>query len=117
LGATGTIGSGLAGIGGLSTTLRSGTAWQALGWVQRLFHCSFAFTVAAFAVAIFVNSLLNFFNTSAILPFRETNPFNALISSNAALMTSVLGVTCGFVIYWCLKNTMLLILIALVFTM
>jgi hypothetical protein len=53
---TGTLGSGLAGIGGLSTTLGSETAWQALGWVQRLFHCSFAFAIDAFVVAIFVNN-------------------------------------------------------------
>ncbi len=68
-----------------------------------------------FAVAIFVNNSLNFSNASAILPLRETNPFNALVSSNAAFMTSVLGVTCGFVMYWYLKNTVLLTLFALVF--
>ncbi len=58
-----------------------------------------------FAMAIFVNKSLNFSSTSAILPLHETVPFNALVRSNATFMTSVLGVTCGFVIYWCLKNT------------
>ncbi len=114
----GTLGSGLAGIGGLPTTLGSGTARQALGWVWRLFCCSFAFAIADFAVAILVNSLLNFLSASAISPLPETNPFNALlVRSNAAFMTSVLGVTCRFVIYWCLKNTALLTRLALVFTM
>jgi hypothetical protein len=62
-------------------------------------------------------SLLNFWSTSAVLPLHEISPFNALVRSNAAFMMSVLGVTCGFVIYWCLKNTVSLILVALVFTM
>jgi hypothetical protein len=53
-----------------------------------------------------------------VYPNLEDNtiPFNALERSNAAFMMSVLGVTCGFVIYWCLKNTVLLTLVALVFT-
>jgi hypothetical protein len=117
VGATSTLGSGLAGIGGLPTTLVSVTAWRALGWVQRLFHCSFAFAIAAFAIAIFMNNLLNFFNASAVSPLRETAPLNALVSSDAAFMTSVSGVTYGFIMYWCLKNNVLLTLITLVFTM
>jgi hypothetical protein len=51
-----------------------------------------------FAAAIFVNSLLNFWSASAILPLHEIIPFNALVRSDASFMTSVLGVTCGFVI-------------------
>ncbi len=97
MGATGTLGSGVAGIGGLLTTLGSGTAWRVLGWVWRLFCCSFAFAVAVFAVAIFVNNLLSFFDASAVSPLRETNPFNALVSSDATFMMSVLGATCGFI--------------------
>ncbi len=64
-----------------------------------------------------MNSLLNFWSASAVLPLHEIVPFNALVRSNAAFMTSVLGVTYEFVIYWCLKNTVSLILVALVFTM
>jgi hypothetical protein len=48
---------------------------------------------------------------------HETIPFNALVRTNAAFIMSVLGVTCGLVIHWCLKNTVPLILVALVFTM
>jgi hypothetical protein len=99
VGATGTLGNGLAEIGGMYTTLGSGTAWRASGWAQTLFHCSFAFADPAFAAAIFVNNLLNFSNASAILPSHETIPFNALVSSDAAFMMSVLGVTCGFIMY------------------
>jgi hypothetical protein len=88
-----------------------------LGWVWRLFCCSHAFAIAVFAIAIFVNNLLNFSNASAISPLRETNPFNALVISDAAFMVSVLGVTCGFIMNWCLKNTVLLTLIVLVLTM
>jgi hypothetical protein len=64
-----------------------------------------------------VNSLLNFWSASAVSPLCEIVPFNALVRSDAAYMMSVLGVTCGFVIYWCLENTVSLILVALVFTM
>ncbi len=78
-----------------------------------MFCCSFAFTIAAFAVAIFVNNSLNFFNASAILPLHETNPLNAQVSSDTAFMRIVLGVTYGFVMYWCLKNTVLLSLVTL----
>jgi hypothetical protein len=76
---------------------------------------TFAFAVADFTAAIFVNNLLNFSSASAILSLRETVPFNALVRSDATFMTSVSGVTCGFIIYWCLKNTVSLILFALVF--
>jgi hypothetical protein len=62
-----------------------------------LFCCSFAFAIADFAVAIFVNNLLNFSSAAAVLPFCETILFYALVRSNAAFMMSVLGVTCGFV--------------------
>ncbi len=64
-----------------------------------------------------MNSLLNFWSASAILPLREIVLYNALVRSDAAFMMSVLSVTCGFVIYWCLKITVSLILVALVFTM
>ncbi len=66
-----------------------------------MFCCSSAFAIVEFAMAIFVNNSLNFLSASAISPLRETVPFNALVRSNVAFMMSVLGVTCGFVIYWC----------------
>jgi hypothetical protein len=109
--AIGTLGSELAGIGSLLATLGSGTAWRTLGWVWR-FSFFFAFAIADFSAAIFVNNSVSFLSASAILLLHETVPFNALVRSNAAFMRSVLGVTCGFIIYWCLKNTMSLILVA-----
>ncbi len=78
---------------------------------------SFAFANSDFAVAIFVNNSMKFWSASAVLPLRDTIPFNALVRSDATFMMSVSGVTCKFVIYWCLKNTVSLILVALVFTM
>ncbi len=93
------------------------TAWRALGWVWRLVCCFFVFVIAAYATAIFVNNLLSFPNASAVSTLRETIPFNPLVSFNAAFMTSVSGVTCGFVMYWCLKNTVLPTLVVLIFTM
>jgi hypothetical protein len=50
-------------------------------------------------------------------PLHEIVLFNAFVRSDAAFLTSVLGVTYGFVIYWCLKNTVLLIIVAPIFTM
>ncbi len=88
-----------------------------IGVFWRLFRCSFAFANSNFAAAIFVNNSLNFLSTSAVLLLHETTPLNALVRSDVAFMTSVLGVTYGFMIYWCLKNIVSLILVALVFTM
>jgi hypothetical protein len=59
--AIGTLGSGFAGKGDLLTAFGSETAWQALGWVRRLFRCSFALAIADFSAALFVDNLLNFF--------------------------------------------------------
>jgi hypothetical protein len=47
-------------------------------------------------MAIFVDSLLNFWSASAVLPSHETIPFKELVRSNAAFMTNVSDVTCGF---------------------
>jgi hypothetical protein len=62
-----------------------------VGW--RLFWHSFVFPIAAFAIAIFVNNLLNFLNASALSPLRETVFLNVLVSSDAAFMMSVSGMT------------------------
>jgi hypothetical protein len=85
--------------------------------VRLAFRCIFAVVLAAFASAIFKNSSLTFASASAVSVSRDTVPFRALVSSAAALSTNVSGVTCGFVIYWCLKNIESLTLVALVFTM
>ncbi len=52
-----------------------------------------------FSTTIFVDNLLTFSNASVVLILHETVPFNALVSSDAAFITSVLGMTCGFVMY------------------
>jgi hypothetical protein len=115
--AIGTLESGLAGTSGLLTTRWKWYSLASIGVGLEVIYYSLAFAIADFATAIFLNNLLNFSSASAVLPSRETVPFNSLVRFDASFMTNVLGVTCGFVIYWCLKNTMLLTLIALIFTM
>jgi hypothetical protein len=85
--------------------------------VRFAFCCSLADVLVAFDSAIFKNGSLTFANASAVSVSRDTAPFRALVSSAAALRISVSGVTCGFVMYWCLKNIESLTLVALVFTM
>jgi hypothetical protein len=97
-----------------SATLGNGVARCASGWVSNQFCCSFAYAAEAFANAIFVNSLLTLHSTSAALVSGTTFPSMALVSRCVAWMTIVLGGTLGFVMCWCLKNTVLLILIACV---
>ena len=80
-------------------------------------RCSLAFAAAALAAAILAKSSLTFERASAVSDSRNTVLFNAPVSSAAALNTSVSGVTCGLVMYWWLKNTELLTLVALVFAM
>jgi hypothetical protein len=80
--------------------------------VRILFCCSFAFATFAFASAILVNSLLTFFSASAVSLPAGILPFRALVSCCAAELS---GETVGLVIYWCLKNTVSLTLVALVF--
>ncbi len=94
VGPVGTLGTRSSCVGGLLTTLGSGTGWCAVGCIW-----SCALVVAAFAAAIFVNRLLTFCSASAFSPSRETVPFKTLVSSAAALMTSVSGVIWGFVLY------------------
>jgi hypothetical protein len=95
-----------------SATLGSGVAWCASGWVHNRFHCIFAFAAEAFANTIFVNSSLTLQHASAALVYGATFPCRALVSRCVAWITIVSGDTLGFVMYWCLKNIVLLILVA-----
>jgi hypothetical protein len=76
-----------------------------------------AFAVLFFAAAIFVKSLLTFYNDSAVLLPAGILPLNAVASCWAAATTWDSGDTVGLVMYWCLKDTVLLILVARVFVM
>jgi hypothetical protein len=62
-----------------------------------------------------VNNLLVFFNASAVSLSWDIVPWRALVKRCAAWITIVSGETSGFVICWCLKKTVSLILVALVF--
>jgi hypothetical protein len=100
-----------------SATLGKGVAQHASGWDLNWF-CYFAFASEAFANSIFVNGLLTLRRASAALVSGATFPCRVLVSCRAAWMTIVLGDTLalGFVTYWCLKNTVLFILVTLVLT-
>ncbi len=79
-----------------------------------LICCSFAAVTACFAAAIFVNNSLTLVNASAVLLPAGILPLRAVVSCWAAVTTWDLGEISGLVIYWCLKRTALLILVALV---
>ncbi len=111
-----TLGCEIFTLGFCSATLGSGVARHASVWACIQFCCSFAFADDAFAKTIFVNSLLTLCSASAVLDSGAMFPWRALDSCCAAWMTIVSGETLGFVMYWCLKNTVLLILVTLVFT-
>jgi hypothetical protein len=70
-----------------------------------------------FAIAILVNSLLTFCDASAVLFHVGMFPWSAIVSCCAAATTWDSGETVGFVMYWCLKNTMSLICVTLVLVM
>jgi hypothetical protein len=84
--------------GGGAVTLAAGLAWSRL-------HCSFAFLWSCFACAIFVNSLLTFFSASAVSLPTGMLHLRAVASYWAAATTRDSGEIVGFVMYWCLKNT------------
>ncbi len=87
---------------------------RAAGCALSLFCCSFAAATACFAAAIFVNNSLTVFSASAVsLPARMV-PLRAIASCWAAATTWDSGESVGLVMYWCLKKTVLLILVALV---
>jgi hypothetical protein len=111
-----TLGFDSAILGYGSATLGNGVAQRASGWVCNWFCCSFAFAAEAFADPIFVNSLLTLHSASAALVSAAMFPCRALVSQCAAWMTIFLGDSLGFVMYWCLKNTVSLILVARVLT-
>jgi hypothetical protein len=111
-----TLGSEISTLGFGSATLGNGVARHASGWICNQFCFSFAISAEAFADTIFVNSVLTLHSASAALVSGATFSCRALVSCYAAWMTLVLGDTLGFVMYWCLKNNMLLILVALVLT-
>jgi hypothetical protein len=67
--------------------------------------------------AILVKMLLTFFNASAVSLPVGILPWSAVASCWAAATTWDSGETVGLVIYWCLKKTVSLILVALVFMM
>jgi hypothetical protein len=76
-----------------------------------------AFAVLFFAAAIFVKSLLTFYNASAISLPAGILLLSAVASCWAATTTWDSGDTVGLVMYWCLKNIVSLILVARVFVM
>ncbi len=82
-----------------------------------MLHCAFAFAISLFAAAILVKWLLTFFNASVVLLPARILPWSAIASCWAATTTWDSGETVGLVIYWCLKKTVSLILVALVSVM
>jgi hypothetical protein len=71
--------------------------------------------VAPLPLPLLLLPLLCSFDASAVSISGAIVPWRALVNRCAAWMHIVSGETSGFVIYWCLKNTLLLILMALVF--
>ena len=82
---------------------------------RTLLRCAFAFATLLFAIAILVKRLLTFFNASAVSFPAGILPWSAVASCWAAATTWDSGETVGLVMYWCLKFTVSLILVALVF--
>jgi hypothetical protein len=73
-----------------------------------------AFASSFFAIAILVNSLLTFCNASAVSFPVGIYHWSAIVSCCAVVTMWDSGETVGFVMYWCLKNTMSLVCVALV---
>jgi hypothetical protein len=84
---------------------------RAVGVALILFRCSFAAAADCFAAAILVNNSLTFVNASAVSLPAGMLPLRAVASCWAAATTWDSGETAGFVMYWCLKNTVSLILV------
>ena len=87
----------------------------AAGVARTLLRCAFAFATSLFAIAILVKRLLTFFNASVVSFPAGILPWSAVASCCAAATTWDSGETVGLVMYWCLKCTVSLILVALVF--
>ena len=89
----------------------------AAGLARRMLQFPHAVACSCFAAAIFENNLLTFVNASAVSFPAGMLPFSAVASCCAATMTWGSSEMVGFGMYWCLKCTMLLTLVALVFVM
>ncbi len=98
-------------------TLGGGAVALAAGLARSRLRCSFAFALSCFDCAIFVNSLLTFFSASTVSLPAGMLPLRAAASCWATATTWDSGEIVGFVMYWCLKNTLLLTLVACVFVM
>ncbi len=106
-----TLGIGTSTLGGGTATLGWWVVMRAVGFALILFRCFFATAADCFAAAILVNNSLTFVNASAVSLPAGMLPLRAVVSCWAAATTWDSDETAGFVIYWCLKNTVLLILI------
>jgi hypothetical protein len=74
-------------LGIIASTLRKCVVFCAAGVALTLLRCSLAFAALFFASAIFVKSLLTFFNASAVLLPAGILPLSAVASYWAAAMT------------------------------
>ena len=70
-----------------------------------------------FSIAILVNILLTFCNASAVSFPVGMFPWSGIVTCCAAATSWDSGETVGFVMYWCLKNTVSLICVAFVLVM
>ncbi len=87
-------------------------------WVARtLLQLALAFAALFFAITILVNGLLTFCNASAVSFPAGMLPWSTIVSCCAAATMWDSRETVGFMMYWCLKNTMSLICVARVFVM
>ncbi len=112
-----TLGCGVSTLGIGTSTLGMCLACHAAWFAQTLLRMVLAFTSSFFAIAILVNSLLTFRNASAVLFPVGMFSWSVIVSCCAARTTWDSGETVVFVMYWCLKNTVSLICVALVCVM
>jgi hypothetical protein len=89
----------------LGMCIASCAAWVA----QTLLRMVLAFASLFFAIVILVNSPLTFCNASVVSFPVGIFPWTAIVSCCVAATTWDSGERVGFVMYWCLKNTMSLI--------
>jgi hypothetical protein len=112
-----TLGCGISTLGIGASTLGMCVACRAAWFAQTLSRMVLAFASSFFAIAILVNSLLTFCNASGVSFPVGMFPSSVIVSCCAAATTWDSGETVGFVMYWCLKNTVSLIRVALVCVM
>jgi hypothetical protein len=112
-----TLGFGISTLGIGAATVGICVACRAAWVAQTLLCMVLAFANSFFAIASLVNSLLTFCNVSAVLFPVGLFPWSAIVSYCAAATTWDSGETVGFVMYWCLKNTVSPICVALVLVM